>query len=523
MTVISGLGLLGKTDTGQAMNLFEHVADTQAIAIRDAVTALTWEELDEGLSRFANRLQDCELGDNRRIAVFAENAVQTGMANLGGLLGGASVVPVNFHLTADEAAYILEDSGSRVLFVGPETAQRGVEAARQASVDLVVGWHCSDISGVLDWQDFLAQGDATSPDLDRKPLPNLLYTSGTTGRPKGTELPPTMFAGGTTIREHMLALREAPLAPLGPHIIVGPMYHTGPLSGARMLVAGTPSVVMGKFDAEATLKAIATYKTATTVMVPTHFVRLLALPDDVKQKYDTSSMVRVSHTGAKCPVEVKKAMIDWWGPVFTDAYGASEVGTTCMITSEEWLEHPGSVGKSVPPFTAVVLDDDNNEVEAGTEGRLFFKDETGRGVVYHNDPEKSAAAHIAPGVFTLGEIGYMDADGYVYITDRFSDMVVSGGVNLYPAEAEQVLIDHEEVVDVACIGIPHAEMGEELRALVIRSTAASVSEAELIEFCRNRLSTYKCPRSLEFVSDLGRNTMGKINKRKLRAPYWADT
>ena len=225
MTVISGLGLLGKTDTGQAMNLFEHVADTQAIAIRDAVTALTWEELDEGLSRFANRLQDCELGDNRRIAVFAENAVQTGMANLGGLLGGASVVPVNFHLTADEAAYILEDSGSRVLFVGPETAQRGVEAARQASVDLVVGWHCSDISGVLDWQDFLAQGDATSPDLDRKPLPNLLYTSGTTGRPKGTELPPTMFAGGATIREHMLALRESPLAPLGPHIIVGPMYH----------------------------------------------------------------------------------------------------------------------------------------------------------------------------------------------------------------------------------------------------------------------------------------------------------
>ena len=522
MTVISGLGLLGEKDTGLEMNLFEQVADTQAIAIRDAVTAFTWEELDEILSRFANRLQACGLGENRRIAVFAENAVETGMANLGGLLGGASVVPVNFHLTADEAAYILEDSGSRVLFVGPETAQRGLEAARQASVELVVGWCCGGIPDVLDWQDFLAQGDPTSPDLDRKPLPNLLYTSGTTGRPKGTELPPTMFAGGTTIREHMLALRESPLAPLGPHIIVGPMYHTGPLSGARMLVAGTPSVVMGKFDAEATLKAIATYKTATTVMVPTHFVRMLALPEDVKQKYDTSSMVRVSHTGAKCPVEVKKAMIDWWGPVFTDAYGASEVGTTCMITSEEWLEHPGSVGKSVPPFTAIVLDDDDNEVEAGTEGRLFFKDATGRGVVYHNDPQKSAAAHIAPGVFTLGEIGYMDTDGYVYITDRFSDMVVSGGVNLYPAEAEQVIIDHEEVVDVACIGIPHAEMGEELRALVIRSAAASVSEAELIEFCRNRLSTYKCPRSLEFVSDLGRNTMGKINKRKLRAPYWAD-
>jgi len=505
------------------MHLFEHVTDSQAIALRDARVELSWQQLDDTLSRFANRLQAEPLGERRRIAVFAENAVETGMANLGGLLAGASVVPVNFHLTAEEAAYILQDSGAAVLFVGPETAERGVAAARQAGMATVVGWRAAgQIDGVIDWQSFIQQGDTASPDLTRKPLPNLLYTSGTTGRPKGTELPPTMFAGGETIREHMQALRESPLAPLGPHIIVGPMYHTGPLSGARSLVAGTPSVVMGKFDAEATLAAIDKHKTATTVMVPTHFVRLLALPAEVKAKYDVSSLERVSHTGAKCPVEVKKAMIDWWGPVFTDAYGASEVGTTCMITSEEWLEHPGSVGQSVPPFTAMVLDDDNQEVEAGTEGRLFFKDDTGRGVVYHNDPEKSAAAHIAPGVFTLGEIGYMDAEGYVYITDRFSDMVVSGGVNLYPAEAEQVLIDHEDVLDVACIGIPHAEMGEELRALVIPKGNATVTDAELINFCRDRLSTYKCPRSLEFVTDLGRNTMGKINKRKLRAPYWAD-
>ena len=505
------------------MNLFEHVVDTQAIALRDASVELSWQQLDDTLSRFANRLQQEPLGERRRIAVFAENAVETGMANLGGLLGGASVVPVNFHLTADEAAYILQDSGAAVLFVGPETAERGVAAARQAGVATVVGWRTGNIfDDVVDWDSFVQQGDTACPDLNLKPLPNLLYTSGTTGRPKGTELPPTMFAGGATIREHMLALRESPMAPLGPHIIVGPMYHTGPLSGARILVAGTPSVVMGKFDAEATLAAIDKYKTATTVMVPTHFVRMLALPEEVKAKYDLSSMVQISHTGAKCPVEIKRAMIEWLGPVFVDAYGASEVGTTCMITSEEWLEHPGSVGQSVPPFTAMVLDDDNNEVAAGTEGRLFFKDDTGRGVVYHNDPEKSAAAHIAPGVFTLGEIGYMDADGYVYITDRFSDMVVSGGVNLYPAEAEQVIIDHDDVLDVACIGIPHPEMGEELRALVIPRDGATVNEAELINFCRDRLSTYKCPRSLEFVSDLGRNTMGKINKRKLRAPYWAD-
>ncbi len=507
------------------MNLFGHVADPQAIAIRDERSAVTWEVLDEQLSRFANRLQQEPLGDARRIAVFAENAVETGMANLGGLLGGASVVPVNFHLTAEEAAYILEDSGAAVLFVGPATVERGVAAAKLAGVPTVVGWSGDagkPLQGALDWSAWIAEGAADCPDLERCPLPNLLYTSGTTGRPKGTELPPTMFAGGGSIKEHMAALRESPLAPLGPHLIVGPMYHTGPLSGARLLVAGTQSVVLGKFNPEATLAAIDKYKTASTVMVPTHFVRLLALPDEVKAKYDCSSMIRASHTGAKCPVEVKKAMIDWWGPVFTDAYGASEVGTTCMITSEEWLENPGSVGRSVPPFTAMVLDDDDNVVPAGTEGRLFFKDATGRGVVYHNDPEKSAAAHIAPGVFTLGEIGYMNEEGFVFITDRFSDMVVSGGVNLYPAEAEQVLIEHDDVLDVACIGVPHAEMGEELKALVIAKSDNHVSEAELINWCRDRLSTYKCPRSLEFVADLGRNTMGKINKRKLRAPYWAD-
>ncbi len=244
----------------------------------------------------------------------------------------------------------------------------------------------------------------------------------------------------------------------------------------------------------------------------------------MRDRYDVSSMRYVAHTGASCPVEVKRAMIEWWGPIFVDAYGASEVGTTCSITSEEWLTHPGSVGRAIPPFTAMVLGDDDQEVPPGTEGRLYFSDATGRGVVYPNDPAKSAAAHIAPGVFTLGEIGYMDPDGYVYITDRFSDMVVSGGANIYPAEAEQVLMQHPGVVDVACIGVPHPEMGEELRALVIPADpAAPPDPAELVAFCRERLTHYKCPRTVELVEDLGRTTMGKINKRRLRAPYWENS
>jgi acyl-CoA synthetase (AMP-forming)/AMP-acid ligase II len=192
-----------------------------------------------------------------------------------------------------------------------------------------------------------------------------------------------------------------------------------------------------------------------------------------------------------------------------------------MITSQEWLEHPGSVGRAIGQFEAMILDDEGNPLGPMEEGRLYFKDATGRGVVYHNAPEKAAEAHIAPGVFTLGEIAYMDADGYVYITDRFSDMIVSGAVNVYPAEAEQVLIEHPEVADIACIGVPHAEMGEELKALVILEQPDHAPAPEdLLNWCRERLSHYKCPRSMEFVTDLGRNTMGKINKRKLRAPYW---
>ena len=472
------------------------------------------------LNRVANGLLDMDLGPEHRIAVFAENAVETALANLGGLIGGASVVPVNFHLTADEVAYILEDSGARVLFVGPETATRGVDAAAQAgTVHTVIGW--TEVHGVVPWNQWLERQSSNNPPGDVRPRPNLLYTSGTTGRPKGTELPPTMFAGGDTVTEHLANLAQSPRAESGRHLVVGPMYHTGPLSGARLLAAGVPSVILGRFDAEKTLRAIQDYHIGSSVMVPTHFVRLLALPDEVKARYDVSSLVSISHTGAKCPVEVKKVMIEWWGPVFVDAYGASEVGTTCMITSEEWLAHPGSVGKAVPPFEAMILDDDGSPLPPGQEGRLYFKDATGRGVVYHNDPQKSAAAHIAPGIFTLGEIAYMDEEGYVYITDRFTDMVVSGGVNIYPAEAEQVLIEHPAILDIACIGVPHPEMGEELKALAIpRDSADPPPPEEIVAWCRERLSHYKCPRSLEWVADLGRTTMGKINKRKLRAPYW---
>jgi long-chain acyl-CoA synthetase len=495
-----------------------------AIAISDPDRSYTWSEVNEILNRCANRLLSTDLGPKRRIAVFAENAANTAFAHLGGLLGSCSTVPVNFHLNADEAGYILRDSESTVLFVGPETLERGIAAAKSAGVNEVVAWSVDELpAGVLSWDAWLGAGAPEDSPDNVEPRPNLLYTSGTTGLPKGTELPPTMFAGGNTISEHLEGLKKNAFAAFGTHLVVGPMYHTGPLSGMRLLVAGIPSVILAKFDAENTLRTIQEHRTESTVMVPTHFARLLALPAEVKARYDVSSMKSVAHTGAKCPVDVKRAMIEWWGPVFVDAYGASEVGTTCSINSEEWLAHPGSVGRAIPPFEARVYDDDNNLLPPNTEGRLFFADSTGRGIVYSNDPDKSAASHIEPGVFTLGEIGYIDDDGYVFITDRFSDMVVSGGANIYPVEAENVLIDHPGVADVACIGVPDPDMGERLIALVVPEDPANPPDpADVSKFCRDRLTHYKCPRSIEFVETVGRTTMGKINKRKLRAPYWAD-
>ena len=495
-----------------------------AVALADPNHSYTWVETNEILNRCANNILESDLGEKRRVAVFAENAGETAFAHLGALLGGASSVPVNFHLTAEEAAYILEDSEAQILFVGPHTLERGLEAARQAGVQKVIGWKCEANEGLVDWTNWLQEGNPENPPDEIKPLPNLLYTSGTTGRPKGTELPPTMFAGGNSITQHIEGLKLSAFAEYGTHLVVGPMYHTGPLSGMRLLTLGIPSVVLGRFDAEKTLAAIDQHKTETAVMVPTHFVRLLALPDEIKQKYDVSSMRLAAHTGAKCPVDVMRSMIEWWGPIFRDAYGASEVGTVCAITSEEWLKHEGSVGRTIPPFSAEVLDEDSNVLPPNTEGRLFFRDATGRGIIYPNDPEKTASANPEPGLFTLGEIGYIDDDGYVFITDRFSDMVVSGGVNIYPAEAEQILIDHPDIADVACIGIPHPDLGEELKALIIPTNSDTPPDmGELSEWLRERLTHYKCPRSYELVGSLLRNTMGKINKRKLRDAYIGGT
>jgi long-chain acyl-CoA synthetase len=250
--------------------------------------------------------------------------------------------------------------------------------------------------------------------------------------------------------------------------------------------------------------------------------RLLALPEDVRARYDVSSLQLVSQTGSACPADTKLAMIDWFGPVFVESYGGSESGTLCRITSPEWLAHRGSVGRPRPPYEVVVLDEQQQPLLQGEVGVLGFRAPDGRGPRYHADAEKTAKAYLAPGVFTLGDVGYVDADGYVYITDRIADMVVSGGVNLYPAESEQVLANHPAVAQVAVIGVPHPDLGEALLALIV-ANGEPPETAELEEYARQQLAPYKVPRAFEFRQELVYNAMGKLDKKAMRAPYWSNS
>ncbi|HET9769284.1 MAG TPA: AMP-binding protein, partial [Acidimicrobiia bacterium] len=473
-------------------------------ALADGARRLSDREVDDLVGRAVTALDRLGLPDGGgRLAVMGENHVDTVIAHLAALAAGVSSVPVARYLGPDEIAYILRDSGAAALLSGEETAVVAGKAAADAGV------------AALRFDSWLAPTPTAVP-RDRPARTLLVYTSGTTGRPKGTDMR-WLRSLPSTVGEHLDAVAASSPFPPGPHLVVGPLHHTGPLSALRHALAGRPVVILGRFDPEAVLSAIEEHGVASTVMVPTHFVRLLALPASVRNGYDVTSLRRVIHTGAACPVEVKRAMIDWWGPVLSEAYGGSESGTVCAIEAEDWLTHPGSVGRPVAGFEALVLDRDGRPLPPGVEGPLWFRDLSGRGVRYHGVPADGPE----PGLFTLGEIGRIDADGFVYITDRESDMVVSGGVNLYPAEAEAVLARHPAVADVAVIGVPHADLGEALHALVVPAPDRPRPEpGDLDAFCRSSLAAPKCPRSYEFVATVGRNAMGKLDKRALRRPYW---
>jgi acyl-CoA synthetase (AMP-forming)/AMP-acid ligase II len=495
-------------------------ADPDGIALSDDERALTWRELGAELRATGALLSRLAGEPDQRVGVLGENRVETVIAHGAGILTGIGTVALSRQLTAAELADQLQDAGATAVVTGPSSVGAVEQAADRSGVTVIAHGIATVPPGWTAWAAMASQAQPATgddPAAGRAPRPPIVYTSGTTGRARGTEVRwlPRRFASAS---DYAQALGEARSFPPGPHLVVGPLQHNGPLTSLRHLVAGQPVVVLGSFDAERVLQLVERHGVTSTVMVPTHFRRLLDLPESVRARYDVSSLVSVAHTGSACPADVKRAMIAWWGPVLVESYGGSEIGTVCRIGATEWLERPGSVGRCVPPFEAVVLDETGDELPVGEVGVLGFRSPDEYAVRFHADPEKTAKAYIAPGVASLGDVGYVDSEGYVYVTDRVSDMVISGGVNLYPAEIERVLEQHPGVAESAVIGVPNRDLGETLLALVVPA-GEPPDEADLVIYLKRSLAGYKVPRSFRFVSELERNAMGKIDKRRLRAHH----
>lgn len=491
------------------------------LALTDGTVTLTWSQLAQMVSGVARRME--ELAGSARVAVTGENSVYTVITHLAGILAGVGTVAVHRQATSSELAQQLTDADCDVVVTGASAGSVAAQAVTQtpwatAVVHTVpappgaVAWHTAWNTGRLD-----ADRDI---DLVHRPArPLLVYTSGTTGRASAAPVHWAPGSATTSALDYLLYLSAGSSYPEGAHLVVGPLQHNGPLTCLRHLIAGQPVIVMPRFDPVQALTLIEKHRVTSTMMVPTHFTRLLAVDPAIRRRADISSLRLVAHTGSACPLDVKRAMIGWFGPVLVESYGGSELGTVTRITSAQWLKHPGSVGQAAAPLTIAAYSEDGSRLPAGSVGLLGVELADGRCVEFVGNPDKSAQAYLKPGVATLGDVGYVDTEGFVYITDRAADMVISGGVNLYPAECEQVLRTHPDVADVAVIGIPHADLGEALHALVV-ARGDRFDARSLDQHCRAALSGPKCPRSYEEVPELARNEMGKLDKKAMRRPYW---
>ncbi|WP_201781288.1 acyl-CoA synthetase [Sphingomonas sp. Leaf357] len=495
-------------------------ADKPALIVAETGETISYGELDRRSNRAAHLFRARGLGVGDTIALFIDNVPEYYDLVWGAQRSGLFYVCISSKLTAPEVEYIVRDSGAKLLVVGEALAG----TATQIDLGSCLGFAVGPVAGFEDWR----AGASAMPDTpipDQRAGVDMLYSSGTTGRPKGVRvaLPEDPDIATPNV---LMQLAQA-LYGLGPDTIYlspAPLYHAAPLrwSMTVMRLGGTV-VMMQHFDPEAALGAIARYKVTASQWVPTHFVRMLKLDPAVRATYDLSSLKVAIHAAAPCPVPVKQAMIDWWGPVLFEYYAGSEGNGLTAIDSAQWLAHPGSVGRAV--YGALhVCDEAGEELGADAEGLIYF---SGGGTFeYHNDPDKTAETRHAKGWTTLGDIGRIDADGFLYLTDRKSFMIISGGVNIYPQEIENRLITHPRVADVAVIGGPDAEMGERVIAVVQPLDMAEAGEAlaaELTAWCRAELSGVKTPRQIDFAEELPRHATGKLYKRLLRDRYWGES
>lgn len=485
---------------------------------------LSYSALNDRSNQIAQLFRALGLNAGDHIALMLENSPRFFEICWAAQRTGLIYTAISTRLTASEVAYIVEDCGAK-LFVTSQAMAAAVEGLL-ATIDAVAHRYIlgdredGPAHGYDSFEDAIAAYPA-EPVADETSGVDMLYSSGTTGRPKGVKRPPSGLAiddpGIGLDRMVNLYGMDAKTVYLSP----APLYHAAPLRFSMAVIRlGGTVIVMEKFDAEQSLSLIEKYTVTHSQWVPSMFVRFLKMPPEFRGKYDLSSHRVAIHAAAPCPIPIKEQMIEWWGPILHEYYAGSESIGSTWIESADWLAHKGSVGRAAD-CTLHILDDDLNELPAGGEGTIYF--EGGTTFTYHNDPEKTAEAMLPSGWATLGDIGRLDEDGYLYLTDRKAFMIISGGVNIYPQEAENALITHPEVADVAVIGVPNEDFGEEVKAVVQPmdwSRAGVELEEDLIAYCRSQISAIKCPKSVDFERELPRHATGKLYKRLVRDRYW---
>jgi long-chain acyl-CoA synthetase len=500
--------------------------DKPALIMAGSDLVLTYRELVENADRAAQAFQRLGLGEGDVIAIHLENQIRYPELCWAAKNSGITYVCVCSQLNVDDTAYIIKDSGAKLMVTSLALADIAQGVARQ-----VPGIHYlmidGSVEGFIGYEKLIA-AEPAQPLRGRRRGPSMLYSSGTTGRPKGVRTPlPDAPPEQPPARFPML-IQQYGFSPQTVFVNPGPFYHAAPQRFMMSIMRAGGSVVgLRKFEPLPALRALQDYQATHALFVPTMFSRMLALPDNVKREFTPSSLRFAIHAAAPCPISVKQSMINWWGPVINELYGGTEAVGHTFINSEEWLAHQGSVGRPASNCKIRIIDAHGKELPPFAPGLIYMAN--GLQFEYHNAPEKTRQARLAGDseFMTLGDIGYLDSDGYLYLTDRQSHMIISGGVNIYPQEAENILADHPAVADVAVIGVPNADFGEEVKAIVeLKLMPADTAqmeavEAELIAYCRARLSAVKCPRSVDFVDLLPRTETGKVLKRELKKKYWA--
>lgn len=495
--------------------------DKPAYIMAGSGQSLSYGELERRSNQGAQLFRSLGLKPRDHIALLVENSLSFMEICWAAQRCGLFFTAISTHLTPGEIAYIVGDCGARAFITSVAMSETAAIVKPLLRPDVACFMAGGALPGYQSWE-AASNAQPTTPVADEVTGRDMLYSSGTTGRPKGVK--PVIGdepLGWVNPLLVLLCQKMCGMTAESIYLSPAPLYHAAPLRFTMMMAAvGGTAVIMEKFEPEDFLRLVQQYRITQAQLVPTMFVRMLKLPPEIRQRYDISSLQAAVHAAAPCPVDVKQQMIDWWGPIFVEYYAGTEGNGVTIINSAEWLDHRGSVGRSLVGAIKI-LGEDGTELPTGEIGTVYFAG--GPAFSYHNDPDKTAGAHNREGWSTLGDVGHLDAEGYLYLSDRKAYMIISGGVNIYPQETENTLINHPAVVDCAVFGVPDEEMGEQVKAVVQLqdpSLAGPAMAAELIAFCRQHLSGIKCPKSIDFEAALPRTPTGKLMKRLLRDRYW---